>query len=149
MIGSGSILSDVDITIDNGDELVNPFNLLDVQSLKLDPSFNELFENIDLEKLYSETCDFDPTDWMDIFGVVLIKEDLREALLRFAWWMCREIIFSPSKTTRINISDLLNNSEDLLYINIYIYQSDIYQLLFQLKDGAKMVIKFTNNSVLI
>ena len=57
MIGSGSILSDVDITIDNGDELVNPFNLLDVQSIKLDPSFNELFENIDLEKLYNERYD--------------------------------------------------------------------------------------------
>lgn len=149
MIGSGSILSDVDITIDNGDELVNPFNLLDVQSIKLDPSFNELFENIDLEKLYSETCDFDPTDWMDIFGVVLIKEDLREALLRFAWWMCREIIFSPSKTTRINISDLLNNSEDLLYINIYIYYSDANRFVFQLRDGAKMVVKFLNNSILV
>ena len=149
MIGSGSILSDVDITIDNGDELVNPFNLLDVQSIKLDPSFNELFENIDLEKLYSETCDFDPTDWMDNFGVVLIKEDLREALLRFAWWMCREIIFSPSKTTRINISDLLNNSEDLLYINICIYYSDANRFMFQLRDGAKMVVKFLNNSILV
>ena len=60
MIGSSSILSDVDITIDNGDELVNPFNLLDVQSIKLDPSFNALFESIDLDKLYSETYDFDP-----------------------------------------------------------------------------------------
>ena len=148
MIGSSSILSDVDITIDNGDELVNPFNFLDVKSIKLDPRFNKLFENIDLEKLYSETCDFDPTDWMDIFGVVLIQEDLREALLRFAWWMCREIIFSPSKTT-INISDLLNNSEDLLYINIYIYHSDAYWFVFQLKDGPKMVVKFLNNSVLI
>ena len=149
MIGNNSILSDVDITIDNGDELVNPFNFLDVKSIKLDPSFNELFENIDLEKLYSETCNFDPTDWMDIFGVVLIKEDLREALLRFAWWMCREIIFSPSKTTRINISDLLNNSEDLLYINIYIYYSDTNRFMFQLRDGAKMVVKFLNNSILV
>lgn len=148
MIGSSSILSDVDITIDNGDELINPFNLLDVQSIKLDPKFNALFESIDLEKLYSETCDFDPTDWMDIFGVVLIQEDLREVLLRFAWWMCREIIFSPNKTTKINISDLLNNSEDLLYINIYIYHSDAYWFVFQLKDGSKMVVKFLNNSVL-
>ena len=149
MIGSSSILSDVDITIDNGDELVNPFNFLDVKSIKLDPRFNKLFENIDLEKLYSETCDFDPTDWMDIFGVVLIQEDLREVLLRFAWWMCREIIFSPNMTTRINISDLLNNSEDLLYINIYIYHSDAYWFVFQLKEGPKMVVKFLNNSVLI
>ena len=145
-----SILSDIDISLERGTELVDPFNLLDVKSIKLDPQFNTLFEDIDLENLYNETIDFDPDDWQNIFGVILVEEDLKESLLRFAWWMCREIIYSPKKLHKINITDLLNNQEKELYINIYIYQSsDMYQLLFQLKDGAKMVIKFTNNSALI
>ena len=144
-----SILSDIDISLERGTELADPFNLLDVKSIKMDPQFNALFENIDLENLYNETIDFDPDEWQNIFGVILVEEDLRESLLRFAWWMCREIIYSPKNTFKINITDLLNNQEKELYINIYIYKMDEYQLLFQLKDGAKMVIKFTNNSVLI
>ena len=144
-----SILSDIDITLERGTELVDPFALLKVKSIKLDPKFNNLFNNINLENLYNETYDFDPDDYQDIFGVILVEEDLKEALLRFAWWMCREIIFSPKELHKINITELLNNQEKELYINIYIYQSDVYQLLFQLKDGSKMVIKFANNSVLI
>ena len=144
-----SILSDIDISLERGTELADPFNLLDVKSIKMDPQFNTLFEDINLENLYNETIDFDPDEWQNIFGVILVEEDLKESLLRFAWWMCREIIYSPKKLHRINITDILNNPEKDLYINIYIYQSDIYQLLFQLKDGTKMVIKFANNSVLI
>lgn len=149
MIGSSSILSDIDDILTEGDQLADPFNLLDVKSIKMDPQFNALFENIDIENLYNETIDFDPDEWQNIFGVILVEEDLKESLLRFAWWMCREIIYSPKNTFKINITDLLNNQEKELYINIYIYKMDEYQFLFQLKDGAKMVIKFENISVLI
>ena len=144
-----SILSDIDISLERGTELVDPFNLLDVKSIKLDPQFNNLFNDIDLESLYNETIDFDPDEWQNIFGVILVEEDLRESLLRFAWWMCREIVYGPKNIYKINITDLLNNQEKELYINIYIYKMDEYQFLFQLKDGAKMVIKFENISVLI
>ena len=144
-----SILSDIDISLERGTELADPFNLLDVKSIKLDPQFNALFEDIDLENLYNETIDFDPNEWQNIFGVILVEEDLKESLLRFAWWMCREIIYSPKNTFKINITDLLNNQEKELYINIYIYKMDEYQFLFQLKDGSKMVIKFENISKLL
>ena len=144
-----SILSDIDISLERGTELADPFNLLDVKSIKMDPQFNALFENIDLENLYNETIDFDPDEWQNIFGVILVEEDLKESLLRFAWWMCREIIYSPKNTFKINITDLLNNQEKELYINIYIYKMDEYQFLFQLKDGSKMVIKFENISKLL
>jgi hypothetical protein len=144
-----SILSDIDISLERGTELVDPFNLLDVKSIKLDPQFNALFEYIDLENLYNETIDFDPDEWQNIFGVILVEEDFKESLLRFAWWMCREIVYGPKNIHKINIIDLLNNQEKELYINIYIYKTDEYQFLFQLKDGAKMVIKFGNNSKLL
>lgn len=149
MIGSSSILSDIDDILAEGDQLANPFNLLDVKSIKLDPKFNQIFDIIDLENLYNETIDFDPEEYQNIFGVILVEEDLRDALLRFAWWMCREIIYGPKNIHKINITDLLNNQEKELYINIYIYKTDEYQFLFQLKDGAKMVIKFGNNSKLL
>ena len=144
-----SILSDIDISLERGTELADPFNLLDVKSIKMDPQFNTLFEDINLENLYNETIDFDPDEWQNIFGVILVEEDLKESLLRFAWWMCREIIYSPKNIYKINITDLLNNQEKELYINIYIYKTDEYQFLFQLKDGSKMVIKFGNNSKLL
>ena len=50
-----SILSDIDISLERGTELADPFNLLGVKSIKLDPQFNALFEDIDLENLYNET----------------------------------------------------------------------------------------------
>ena len=121
-----SILSDIDISLERGTELADPFNLLDVKSIKMDPQFNTLFEDINLENLYNETIDFDPDEWQNIFGVILVEEDLKESLLRFAWWMCREIIYSPKNIYKINITDLLNNQEKELYINIYIYKMDEY-----------------------
>ena len=114
MIGSSSILSDIDDILSEG-----------------------------------ETIDFDPEEYQNIFEVILVEEDLKDALLRFAWWMCREIVYGPKNTFKINITDLLNNQEKELYINIYIYKMDEYQFLFQLKDGAKMVIKFENISKLL
>lgn len=149
MIGSSSILSDIDDILAEGDQLSDPFNLLDAKSIKLDPAFNKIFDIIDLENLYNATIDFDPEEYQNIFEVILVEEDLKDALLRFAWWMCREIVYGPKNTFKINITDLLNNQEKELYINIYIYKMDEYQFLFQLKDGAKMVIKFENISKLL
>ena len=48
MIGSSSILSDIDDILAEGDQLANPFNLLDVKSIKLDPQFNQIFDIIDI-----------------------------------------------------------------------------------------------------
>lgn len=144
-----SILFDIDISLERGTELVNPFNLLGVKSIQIDPQFNKLFNIIDFENLYNETSGFDTEEWYDIFSAILYQEELKDALLRFAWWVCRELIFGPKGVHTINIIDLLNKSEKDFYIKIFLYSnSECYKMAIKLPDGSQMIIKFTNNTIL-
>lgn len=144
-----SVLSDIDISLDLGSDLIDPFKLLNVKSIQLDPQFNKIFTHIDFENLYNETSEFDPEEWYNVFSVILYQEELKDALLRFAWWVCREILFGPKNIHVINISDLLNKSENELYIKIFLYSSsEYYKIAIKLSTGAQMIIKFTNNEAL-
>lgn len=145
-----SILDDIETTINQGNEMVNPFNMLDVISIKFDLGFIGVFDKIDLENLYNETIDFDIENYQYLISNVLIDEDNKENILRFTWWICRELIYGPEGKHNINIIDLLKDQSKNYYIKIFVYaMNDSYRIGINLPDQSSMIIKFKNNDTLI
>lgn len=151
MLYNISILDDVDTILNCGDELIDPFNLLKVNSITADNGFLLfLFKNINIEKLYKETLDFDFEKWWyNLYNNLFITEHSKEVILRFSWLLCKNIL-SDSIAHKINISNLLNNSKKLLYINVYTYRyEDNYIFKFELENEFSLEIKFKDNNALL
>lgn len=145
-----SILDNIDNQFSYGDKVVDPFTILDVRSIKIDSEFIEVFEIIDLENLYNETSDFDINNYQHLICQLMTDEDDREILLRFSWWICRELIFSPEGKHYINIIDICKDQEKDTYLKIFIYHlNGFYRIGINVPDGPGIIIKFTNNKVLI
>lgn len=144
-----SILDGVETTIEQGNELVDPFNVLDVKSIKFDPDFIKIFNLIDIENLCNETLDFDEDEWNHLISQLIISEEDKSYLIRFAWWVCRELVFGPESIHSINIVDLLKNQDKNSYIRTFVYAgSNIYKIAITLPAGEQMIIKFNNNKIL-
>lgn len=147
-----SILSDTEDILEYGDAANDPFGILDVRSLKIDGDFSKVLSMIDMDNLDNETSDFNEDYWEGIIGgqdFILMTPELKSFYLRFAWWICREIIYSPNGTNYLNITDLLKDGSDL-NIKIFIYHTrDYYKLTVMLQSGAQLIIKFKDNTVLL
>lgn len=99
-----SILSDVDITLHEGDCLVDPFNILGVFSILIDERFIQYLNNIDTSKL-NASVNFDVDYWLnnipiDIanksgnFTIKQLDLDTQLYILKFAWWCCNSLLQS-------------------------------------------------------
>lgn len=147
-----SILSDTEDILEYGDIANDPFGILDVRSLKIDGDFSKVFSMIDMDNLENETSDFNEDYWEGIIGgqdFILMTPELKSFYLRFAWWVCREIIYSPEGTTYLNIADLLKDGSDY-NIKTYVYNTGNYfKLAVMLSSGAQFIIKFKDNTVLL
>ena len=149
-----SILSDIDVQLDVMDMHMDPFYMLDVDGVAFDGNFKELFAQIDVDALNSETMDFNINDWehlTDTNHFILFDEQLKEYTLKLSWWLCRELLFAPEHTNRINIADI--SLPNYLYksLKVFIYNSTVhnrYKIAYSLPTGAQLIIRFKDNSVL-
>ena len=146
-----SILSDTEDILEYGDNITDPFNILDVKALKIDGDFSAIFSMIDIDNLDNETSEFNEDYWEGAIGgqdFLLMTPELKSFYLRFAWWICREIIYSPNGTNHLNIADLLKDGSDF-NIKIFIYHTGVYYKLAVMgPSGTQLIIKFKDNSVL-
>ena len=142
-------MDNIEDTLSYGDEKTDPFNLLDVKAIKFDPDFIKIFNLIDIENLCNETSDFDEDEWDSLISQLIISEEDKNYLIRFAWWVCRELVFGPESIHSINIVDLLKDQNNNFYIRTFIYAgNNIYKIAITLPTGDQMIIKFNNNKIL-
>ena len=150
MNDNNSILNDIDISLDRGDSFIDPFSLLKVQNIKIDGNVNQWFNNIDIDSLINETADLDIDEFENLLignEFLLMDYEVKDLYLRFSWWMCRELIFSPVGIHSINIVDILKDQSKNIYVKIFIYSTNnAYKLAIALPNGTQIIIKFLDNT---
>lgn len=151
-----SILSDVEDTLSDGTELMDPFNMLDVQKIKFVGHFSDVYPHIDMDNLYNETEDFDIDTWEWVLdeNLLLVDDELKYAMLRLAWWLCREIlcIEVDSEFIKVKFNVDINSifpSHNRKSFYIYNYSPGLYRLVIDLpgnKKDEELIINFKNVS---
>ena len=149
-----SILNDVEDSFNDGNILMDPFNLLDVQKIKFIGHLSDVCSNIDMDNLYNETEDFDIDNWEYLLDekLVLVDDELKYILLRLAWWFCREILCTEIDSElvkvkfNININSIfpLHNKKSFY---IYNYSPGLYRLVIDIpgnKKDEELIINFKN-----
>lgn len=127
-----SILSNIESTISQGDLMVDPFYILDIQKINIgdDVSFSQMFYYIiDNDKLNKYTKDFNYSTWKHLASNKFINnpDDLNEKIIRFLWYICYNIVYRDTHYMPkfISIADILKLDSLLSKLCIYIYKSDI------------------------
>lgn len=87
-----SLLNDIDVTLEDGIKITDPFYALDVQEIKLDDMFIEFINSLDNEKLTHYTKGFNFIDWYHLYNPVLCSDEVKEKIIRLAWLVCNDII---------------------------------------------------------
>lgn len=153
-----SILSDVEENISNGDTILDPFNMLEVIDISVVNDISSVVEKIDLDNLFNETDSFDIDKWEYLVNTdkyLLVSEDIKNIIIRLAWWLCREITcvqynYEKDIHIKIDINSIfpLHNRTNF-YIYKYTTNPDIYKMVIDLpgKD-VKLSIKFCNTEYL-
>ena len=151
-----SILDDMESTISQGDLMVDPFYLLDVQGIehiRLPNVITFVDSIIDDNKLKQETEGFDYEIWRHLtFTNQFINnpEELNEKIIRFIWYLCHKLIYhdTPFRPSKLYINDIIqNDAYGLIFMYIW-HDNDYYVLEFDGCIGTLIKIKFKNNSKL-
>ena len=153
-----SILSDMESTIYDGDLMVDPFYVLDIQAIEHIrlPNIITFVESvIDDNKLKQETTGFDYEIWRHLTFTnqfVNNSEELNTKILRFIWYLCNKVVYreSPFKQSKLHINDIIQNDKldggyGLLFIYIW-HSNDSFILEFDGSLGTMIKIKFNDNS---
>lgn len=127
-----SILDNIESTISQGDLMVDPFYILDIQKINIgeDVSFSQMFYYIiDNDKLNKYTKDFNYSNWKHLASNKFINnpDELNEKIIRFLWYICYNIVYRDAKymPKSISIADILKLDSLFSKIYIYIYKSNI------------------------
>lgn len=146
-----SILSDIEENIEYGNELTDPFNILNIKSLSVVGDFTPFISVLDINKLYYDTSEFNEEHWEENVSIqdLLISEELKNVYLRFAWWLCNKIIYNTRDVNILNIKDIIKNNIDFV-VKIFIYNSfNSYILSITLPNDSQLIIKFKDNTILL
>ena len=151
-----SILDDMESTLYQGDRVVDPFYLLDVQAIehiRLPNVITFVESIIDDNKLKQETSGFDYEIWRHLTFTnqfVNNSEELNEKILRFIWYLCNKLVYRESqfRSSQLHINDIIQNEAyGLMFMYIW-HDNDYYVLEFDGCIGTMIKIKFKNNSKL-
>ena len=151
-----SILDDMESTLYQGDRVVDPFYLLDVQAIehiRLPNVITFVESIIDDDKLKQETTSFDYEIWRHLTFTnqfVNNSEELNEKILRFIWYLCNKLVYRESqfRSSQLYINDIIQNEAyGLIFMYIW-HDNDYYVLEFDGCIGTLIKIKFKNNSKL-
>ena len=153
-----SILDDIEDNLKVGDELLDPFNMLEVIEIKTIGDFISIEDHIDLDNLMNETEDCDIDKWEHLVNTdryLFVSDELKDVILRLAWWLCREITcvqydYEKEIHIKIDINSIfpLHNRTNF-YIYKYTAYPDIYKMAIDLPgNDVKLGIKFCNTEYL-
>lgn len=161
-----SILDNIESTLYQGDRVVGPFYILDIQNIELATNHvtniaSILIDNaINIDKLFKKTECFDYEIWKHLTYTnqfINRSEKANENLLRFIWYLCYKLVYKEtdlSRPIKIYIDDILkddvkihNKAYNMFLVHIYT-RFDYYILDFSSCVGTIIKIKFKNNSSL-
>ena len=153
-----SILDNMESTLYQGDRVVDPFYILDVQGIDsiTTPNVAEFINlAIDTNKLIKETSSFDYEIWkhLTFTNQFINKAELtNEKIIRFIWYLCHKLIYhdTPFRPLKLYINDILKDDAkdkayDMFFVHIYT-RYDYYILDFNGCIGTMIKIKFKDNS---
>lgn len=159
-----SLLSNIEETFDKGNYTMDPFNQLDVLNVHAQRLFIGLINAFDEDLLNGETDQFVYDDWCHLLydlrdpSFILCPENVRERILRVAWWVCNNLVCNNKFTNglhppKVDLSRFCKEgtvSADLeakLYINNVpnITSKDpTYSILLIISTGDTLTINFKN-----
>lgn len=159
-----SILDNIGSTLYQGDRVVDPFYILDIQNIELATNHvtniaSILIDNaINIDKLFKKTECFDYEIWKHLTYTnqfINRSEKANENLLRFIWYLCYKLVYKEtdlSRPIKIYIDDILKDDlKNVMYNNLLVHiwhTMDYYILDFSSCVGTIIKIKFKNNSSL-
>ena len=156
-----SLLSNIEESFDKGNYTMDPFNQLGVFDVHAQRLFIGLINAFDEDPLNAETEQFIYDDWSHLLcdpSFILCPEDVRERILRVAWWVCNNLVCNNKFTNssyppKVDLSRFYKEgtiSADLeakLYINNVpgITSKDpTYRILLIISTGDTLTINFKN-----
>ena len=156
-----SLLSNIEESFDKGNYTMDPFNQLDVLDVRIQQLFIGLINAFDEDLLKDETESFVYDDWNHLLcepSFILCPEDVRERILRVAWWVCNNLLCNNKFTNgsyppkvdlgRFCKKDIISaDLEAKLYINnvpVTNSKDPIYRILLIISTGDALTINFKN-----
>lgn len=140
-----SILSNNETVLKSGDKFLDPFYILEVNSVDYNESeIVSLINTENIAPLYSLTRDFNIDDWYHLLKppakFLLYNDELKNYILRYVWNICYNLIYTryysiPLKYHVIRYGYYMANGK----------YKDNYKLLLYMKntDNPHIVVSFT------
>jgi hypothetical protein len=160
-----SILGDIEYNLKEGDKLVDPFNVLDVKSLKFDlplePFIKFLDKNINENELllFTEKCE--SSDWHNLLSStinIIFSDEVKDKLIRFAWLICKILLYKNDYIEHlhpitINLNKFIDKSsnKNQLFAKIFInplyidLRDNFYKISINIENNFHSEIIFKNN----
>ena len=156
-----SLLSNIEESFDKGNYTMDPFNQLGVLDVRIQQLFIGLINAFDEDLLIAETKQFVYDDWCRLLcepSFILCPEDVRERILRVAWWVCNNLLCNNKFTNgsyppKVDLGRFCKKgsiSADLeakLYINnvpVINSKDPTYRILLIISTGDTLTINFKN-----
>jgi hypothetical protein len=156
-----SLLSNIEESFDKGNYTMDPFNQLGVLDVRIQQLFIGLINTFDEDLLIVETKQFVYDDWCHLLcepSFILCPEDVRERILRVAWWVCNNLLCNNKFTNgsyppKVDLGRFCKKgsiSADLeakLYINnvpVINSKDPTYRILLIISTGDTLTINFKN-----
>lgn len=156
-----SLLSNIEESFDKGNYTMDPFNQLGVFDVHAQRLFIYLINAFDEDLLKAETEQFVYDDWSHLLcnpSFILCPEDVRERILRVAWWICNNLVCNNKFTNgsyppKVDLGRFCKEgtvSADLeakLYINngpSITLKDPTYVILLIISTGDTLTIDFKN-----
>ena len=154
----------METTLQEGDVIIDPFNVLGVYDIHSDKDFNRLLDLIDYDKLIEQTVDCNVDEWLCKINIRTGEFlDFRKSdmLVRLVWWLAfkllyeRDAVCEPMLTSNmVNISEISKPKSLYKYLRLYIYKTVetsmeySYNLNIMLPNAGQLIIMYKNNSKL-
>ena len=144
------ILAGMDKVIEHGNNITDPFNVLEVTYINVSEEFVELLKCLDYDKLINNTTNFNYDEWeqyMKYNYFLLYTPKDQEIITRFAWWICNQVLYEQHGKKIIDCNNIF--SDGCLYnqLRLYIYTCNIIENIISvdfLDRKEPIRIKFKN-----
>lgn len=150
------ILAGQDKILEEGDIVTDPFNVLDVKEVYIDKEFAVLFNDIDYNKLVDCTANFNRIEWDQYIQylkfpqfAMMYNEKEREVIVRFAWWLCHQVVYKQKDQRIIQLDSILSDNSLYNQLRLYIYTGNAnldYHLRGALTTEAGILILFKDKT---
>ena len=144
------ILAGQDDTITYGNNITDPFNVLEITDINASKGFVELLKGLKYDRLIDNTTNFNYDDCenkMNDKYFLLYSQKTQEIIARFAWWVCHQILYEQHGNKLIDIKEIFN--ADFLYnqLRLYIYTCNVIENVISVNfpdNKESLQIKFKN-----